>query len=43
MWTFNNSKCRHEICLKLGYLLSASLTKLVPEAKASIYSTIKQN
>ena len=41
MWTFNNSKCVHAVCLKLGDL--TSLTKLVSEAKPSIYSTVKEN
>ena len=43
MRTFNISKYRPAICSKFGDLLATSLTRLVAEAKASIYYTIKEN
>ena len=42
MKTLNNSKYHHAIFLKFGDLFFTSLTKLVIEAKTSIFSTIKK-
>ena len=42
MKTLNNSKYHHAIFLKFVDLFFTSLTKLVIEAKTSIFSTIKK-
>ena len=38
-----STKHRNAICLKFGYKVLTSLTKLVLQAKASICSTINEN
>ena len=43
MKIFNNVKYRHVICFKFGGRFFASLTMLEREAKAIIYSAIKEN
>ena len=43
MKIFNKVKDRHTICLKFGDSFFTSLTMLGPEAKAGIFSTMKEN
>ena len=43
MKIFNMVKDCHTICLKFGDSFLTSLTTLGPEAKAGIFSTMKEN
>ena len=43
MRVFYNVKHRYEICLKFGDKFLTSVTKIVLEAKVSIYFTIKES